>query len=192
MQTSTGTSPRVRRGPRMRESLRIGVVGAALVVIGAGCAGDDRAAGTTPTTTPESTATSRMQPHTSAVHEPVTATSEVRVVRAGTARTAMAGLDSVHCIATAAQTGGSYSFLEIEIPSGSGPPLHQHTADEWFYVLGGTVVFDVGGRSEELRPGDYLHIPRGTQHSVRATSTVHLLAGYAPAGEEERLFCPPS
>jgi polyhydroxybutyrate depolymerase len=132
----------------------------------------------------------RGTPHHRAIHRRTEAASEVRSARAADSRTVMAGPDTVHCLATAAQTGGSYSFLEIEIPAGSGPPPHQHAADEWFYLLSGTVVIDSGDRSVELRPGDYLHVPRGTRHSVKATMAARLLAGYAPGGEEEQLFCP--
>ena len=102
----------------------------------------------------------------------------------------MAGADRVSCLATAEQTGGSYSFLDIQIPAGSGPPPHEHDGfDEFFYVVSGTAEIQVGELSAEIGPGDYFHVPRNTMHSFAATTDTHLLAGYAPGGEEMRLFC---
>jgi quercetin dioxygenase-like cupin family protein len=101
----------------------------------------------------------------------------------------MAGLDTVACLA-AAQTGGTYSFLEIRIPTGSGPPPHQHdTADEFFYVVSGSLEIGIGDLQAEVGPGDYFHVPRATTHTMDATSDTLLLAGYAPGGAEGPLFC---
>jgi quercetin dioxygenase-like cupin family protein len=118
------------------------------------------------------------------------AASEPRIVRAGSSPTTLAGADLVHCIATAAQTGGGYSFLEIEIPAGSGPPPHEHPADEFFYILSGVASIQTGELRGEVGPGDYFHVPRDTPHAITAVEDVRLVAGYSPAGEENRLFCP--
>ncbi len=117
--------------------------------------------------------------------------SEARIARAEGSPTTLMGADLVHCIATAEQTDGGYSFLAIQIPAGSGPQPHQHdSADEWFYILSGTASIQVGEVQAEVEPGDYFHIPRGTTHTIKAVEDVRLVAGYSPGGEEGRLFCP--
>lgn len=94
------------------------------------------------------------------------------------------------CLATAAQTGGTYSFLQIRIPAGSGPPPHQHdTADEFFYVVEGSLAIEIGDVHADVGAGDYFHVPRATTHAIRATSDTLLVAGYAPGGAEGPLFC---
>lgn len=46
-------------------------------------------------------------------------------------------------------------------------PRHVHPdSDERIFVLQGAVRVEVGSRTEVLRPGDYLLIPRGTPHKI--------------------------
>lgn len=47
---------------------------------------------------------------------------------------------------------------------------HQdHT--EIVYVMEGTGVMTLGEETREVKPGDYIFIPKGTHHSVKVTST---------------------
>lgn len=87
----------------------------------------------------------------------------------------------------AADSGGSYSLLEIESPAGTGPNPHVHeTAEEGFYLLAGEATFHVGDTVITARPGDWVHVPRGASHHFTAGPTaVRYLALYAPAGEEQ-------
>jgi quercetin dioxygenase-like cupin family protein len=163
-------------------------VGTGLVAAATGCS---RA----PETISEASPPVSVASHTDTSHaleaRPTYEPSVGRIVRAGSAPTTYAGADQVHCVATARQTGGSYSFLEIEIPAGSGPPPHQHDADEWFLMLSGTAAIEIGDLHDEVSTGDYFHVPRGTTHSIKAVEPVRLVAGYAPGGEEGLLFtCP--
>lgn len=181
------------------------VVGAAVLLVAAGCGGDtseaaerEQAGSTTTSSGQEADTTTTGSDDTEegtgddAPAAEAGGPSEPRVVPAGSAPTVMAGADVVHCIATAEQTGGTYSFLEIHIPAGSGPPPHDHpSADELFYMLSGTAAIDTGGVQAEVGPGDYFHVPRGATHSISAVTDVRLLAGYAPGGDEITLFaCP--
>ena len=44
--------------------------------------------------------------------------------------------------ATAEQTGGAFSVVEAKGSTGTEPPLHYHeNADEFFYVVDGTMTF---------------------------------------------------
>jgi len=63
---------------------------------------------------------------------------------------------------------------------------HVHNVDEWFYVLDGTVDFELEGETSSGQDGDSLWIPRGTVHSFNVTSDVcHVLNGYTPGGFEQ-------
>jgi quercetin dioxygenase-like cupin family protein len=117
-------------------------------------------------------------------------TEEVRVARAADVEPVMVGEDSIYCIATAEQTGGGYSFLEVHVPAGSGPPQHRHdSSDEFFYILSGTASLQAADLRAEVGPGDYIHVPRDTTHAFNATTDMRLVAGYSPGGEESHLFC---
>ncbi|HYI20415.1 MAG TPA: cupin domain-containing protein [Solirubrobacteraceae bacterium] len=67
--------------------------------------------------------------------------------------------------ATAAETGGQYSVMEILAPPGLGTPLHVHyNEDEGFYVLEGSVTITVGDELVELGPGQHAFGPRNIPH----------------------------
>lgn len=52
---------------------------------------------------------------------------------------------SIKFLRTAKSTGGRYLMARVEIPPGSGPPLHAHTGnDEWFYAPEGGIVMLMG------------------------------------------------
>lgn len=170
-----------------RRARRWSVIGAGLVLLAAaGCTNAADGAASDPTTEPPVQAP--MEHDMSAV-EPTYGPSEPRVAHADDSPTMVAGLDTVACLATSEQAGGAYSFVEINIPAGSGPPPHQHHADEFFYVLNGTASIVVGELQAEIGPGDYFHVPRSTTHSITATTDTQMVAGYAPGGEEGPLFC---
>ena len=86
-----------------------------------------------------------------------------------------------------ADSGGSYSLLEIESPADTGPNPHVHeTAEEGFYLLAGEATFYVADAVIDARAGDWVHVPRGVRHHFTTGSTaVRYLALYAPAGEEQ-------
>jgi mannose-6-phosphate isomerase-like protein (cupin superfamily) len=67
--------------------------------------------------------------------------------------------------ATAADTGGRYSLVEITAPAGLQAPLHVHyREDEGFYVLEGSVTIEVGEETVELGPGQHAYGPRDVPH----------------------------
>lgn len=54
--------------------------------------------------------------------------------------------------------------LQIE-PFAAGPPKHIHTGfDETFQVQNGVLTVWVDGEIKKIRPGEVLHIPKGTPH----------------------------
>ncbi|HEX2304618.1 MAG TPA: quercetin 2,3-dioxygenase [Gaiella sp.] len=67
--------------------------------------------------------------------------------------------------ATAADTGGQLTIIEMTEPPGAEAPLHVHyREDEAFWMLEGSATFEVGGETIEASAGDYLFGPRGIPH----------------------------
>jgi quercetin dioxygenase-like cupin family protein len=110
--------------------------------------------------------------------------------------------------ATAADTGGQMTIVEVTEHPGAEAPLHVHYRDdEGFWVLKGDVTFEVGGTTIEATAGDYVFGPRniphrfkvgdggcrmlfiltpgGIEHVIRATSEPAPSRSLPPISEEE-------
>lgn len=78
-------------------------------------------------------------------------------------------------LATAAQTGGAFGLVHMEVAIGHGPPLHIHRAqDEAFWILEGQLTVRCGDEEFAAGPGAFVYTPRGVPHTFR-------LEGDAPA-----------
>jgi mannose-6-phosphate isomerase-like protein (cupin superfamily) len=67
--------------------------------------------------------------------------------------------------ASAADTAGRYTLVEITAPPGLEAPLHVHyTEDEGFYVLEGSVTVFAGDEIVELASGAHAFGPRDVPH----------------------------
>jgi quercetin dioxygenase-like cupin family protein len=67
--------------------------------------------------------------------------------------------------ATAADTGGLMSIVDVTEHPGAEAPLHVHRRDdEGFWVLEGDVTFEVGDTTIEASAGDYVYGPREIPH----------------------------
>jgi quercetin dioxygenase-like cupin family protein len=67
--------------------------------------------------------------------------------------------------ATAADTAGQFTIVEVTCPPGLEAPLHvHHREDEAFWVLDGEVTLHLGDRVVEAGPGDYALGPRDIPH----------------------------
>ena len=63
--------------------------------------------------------------------------------------------------------------LELTVPPGGSPPQHVHdTLDDSFFLLDGEVVVRCGERTIVARPGSYVVLPHGVDHTFRVTSSV--------------------
>jgi mannose-6-phosphate isomerase-like protein (cupin superfamily) len=89
--------------------------------------------------------------------------------------------------ASAADTGGRYTLVEITAPAGLEAPLHvHHTEDEGFYVLDGAVTMQVGEETVELGPGQHAHGPREVPHRFTVgPEGAHMLWVLTPGGFED-------
>ena len=70
---------------------------------------------------------------------------------------------------SAAQTGGSFSLIEVRMKRGTGTPLHRHDLDEeTFIVLEGTLALLADGTRVDAGPGEIVYLPGGRVHAMRA------------------------
>lgn len=89
--------------------------------------------------------------------------------------------------ATAADTGGQMTIIEITEPPGSQAPLHvHHREDEGFWLLEGDVSFEVGDTIIEAHAGDYVFGPRDIPHRYTVGSAgCRMLFIMTPGGFED-------
>jgi 3-hydroxybutyryl-CoA dehydrogenase len=72
---------------------------------------------------------------------------------------------------SAAQTGGTFSLIEVRMVRGCATPLHRHDSDdETFIVLDGALALLVAGARVDAGPGDIVHLPGGEIHAWRVQS----------------------
>jgi mannose-6-phosphate isomerase-like protein (cupin superfamily) len=83
-------------------------------------------------------------------------------------------------------------FEGRDLPHGmSAPPPHIHTTqDEAFYVLEGEYEFLTGEGTVRVGPGSFVHVPKGTLHTLRTVGEMpgRTLVIVAPPGPVERFF----
>jgi quercetin dioxygenase-like cupin family protein len=73
--------------------------------------------------------------------------------------------------ATAKQTGGRYTLVEVFAPDGFASPLHvHHYEDESFWILEGGMTFYVGDQTIKARPGSFLFGPKEVPHAFKVDS----------------------
>ena len=67
-----------------------------------------------------------------------------------------------------ASTDGSYLeyVAEFEIAAGSHLEPHRHNTHEFYYVLKGKALMQIGPEKREIVPGDLVHIPPEAVHSI--------------------------
>ena len=88
-------------------------------------------------------------------------------------------------------TDDAWSMFESRVPSGLAVPLHSHNdQEEWFWVLDGNFLFEVGGEVFRLTPGMSLLAPRQIPHRWKKLndSDGRLLILVQPAGSLEDFF----
>jgi mannose-6-phosphate isomerase-like protein (cupin superfamily) len=88
--------------------------------------------------------------------------------------------------ASAADTAGQMSILELTEPPDMEGPLHvHHHEDEGFWILEGGATFEVGGETIEARAGDFVFGPRGIPHRYSTgPDGCRLLFIFTPGGFE--------
>ncbi len=81
-------------------------------------------------------------------------------------------------------------FEQTGLTPKGGPPLHIHpNQDEWFYVVEGEYLFQVGEEQYQMKAGDTIFLPRKIQHAfVQLSERGKMVVSYLPAGKMEAFF----
>jgi quercetin dioxygenase-like cupin family protein len=95
------------------------------------------------------------------------------------------------CKVSGKDTGGDLCIYDTLRKTKGGPALHRHFyQDEWFYVLRGKFIVEVGGARFSLLPGDSALAPRMISHAFANVGEAEgqLLIAFQPAGSMEDFF----
>lgn len=101
------------------------------------------------------------------------------------------GLKPIDFKVATRDTDGRLFVVENGNSRRGGPPRHvHHGQEEFFYVLEGAYVIEVGERRFELGPGDAVLAARGVPHVWAYVGDGHgrLLITFQPAGRMEAFF----
>jgi len=81
-------------------------------------------------------------------------------------------------------------FEQTGLTPNGGPPLHLHPfQDEWFYVIEGEYLFQVGEDKYEMKTGDTIFLPRDIQHAfIQLSEKGKMIVSYLPSGKMEAFF----
>jgi quercetin dioxygenase-like cupin family protein len=112
---------------------------------------------------------------------------QAKYVPAGNGRAYWGPGDQLRFLITGEETGGAFFMAEGLVPPGGGPPPHiHHREDESFYLIEGALTIQVGAKTLQASPGDFVYLPRGIVHSFRNTGNTdaRMLVTVTPAGLE--------
>jgi mannose-6-phosphate isomerase-like protein (cupin superfamily) len=121
-------------------------------------------------------------------------TSELHVVGAGEDRSAhphSLGFSSILFKVPTSETAGGLFVIEHTHLLPGGPPLHLHLSqEEWFYVMEGEAVFQVGEQRVHLHAGDSVLAPRRVPHTFSSVGTTpsRMIIAFCPAVKMEQYF----
>ena len=82
-------------------------------------------------------------------------------------------------------------ILENTFHAHGGPARHLHTdQDEWFYIIEGDFIMEIGAERFNLRPGDSVLAPRRVPHvwAFAGEGRGRILVTFLPAGRMEAFF----
>lgn len=81
-------------------------------------------------------------------------------------------------------------FEQTGLTPNGGPPLHIHPfQDEWFYIIEGSYLFQVGDEKYQMKSGDTIFLPKNVPHAfLQLTEKGKMIVSYLPAGKMESFF----
>ena len=101
------------------------------------------------------------------------------------------GVSSITFKVTPKDSNGLF-IIENTFHTQGGPARHLHyDQDEWFYVVEGEFILEVGQEKFSLKPGDSLLAPRSVPHVwayAGGTTRGRILIAFMPAGKMEAFF----
>jgi quercetin dioxygenase-like cupin family protein len=101
------------------------------------------------------------------------------------------GISSTDFKVTTRDSGGALFLFEHANDKKGGPPRHlHHNEDEWFYVIEGDYILEVGSNCFHLKAGDSILGPREVSHAWAFTGDTpgKVLIAFAPANKMEAFF----
>ena len=101
------------------------------------------------------------------------------------------GITSIAFKVLSRDTNGELFIIEHSTRQKGGPPRHIHPhQDEWFYVMEGEFLFEVGHDCLTLRPGGSILAPRNLAHAWAFVGDHggKMVISYTPAGKMEAFF----
>lgn len=89
-----------------------------------------------------------------------------------------------------ADTENDIAVMEVTGAINEGPPLHIHLfQDEWFYVIEGEYLFQVGDDKYQMKSGDTIFLPRNVQHAyLQLSEKGKMMISFMPAGKMEAFY----
>jgi len=101
------------------------------------------------------------------------------------------GVSSTAFKVSTEDSAGALFVIEHASRKKGGPPRHlHHTENEWFYVVEGEYIAEIGSQRFQLKPGDSILAPREVPHAWAyvGEGPGKLLIAFAPAGKMEAFF----
>ncbi len=101
------------------------------------------------------------------------------------------GISTLTFKVLAADTAEQLFVVEQTNHRRGGPPRHLHRdQDEWFYVIAGDYIVEVGNKTHHLRPGASILAPRAIPHvwACVGDGQGRVLVAFTPAGHMEAFF----
>lgn len=101
------------------------------------------------------------------------------------------GYSSIQFKVIPRETGDGLFIIEHANLTKGGPPLHLHLhQEEWFYVMEGEVIFQIGDQRYKMHGGDSVLGPRGIPHAFSSVGEKpgRMLIAFTPAGKMEQFF----
>jgi mannose-6-phosphate isomerase-like protein (cupin superfamily) len=101
------------------------------------------------------------------------------------------GFSQIAFKTSTADTSENLFVIEHSNLKPGGPPLHLHLMqEEWFYVMEGEVLFQIGEKRLQLKAGDSVLVPRKVPHAFTAVGVkpAKMLIAFSPAGKMEQFF----
>ena len=98
----------------------------------------------------------------------------------------------IHIHATAEDSGGGYSMVEMVLPPyspGAPPHYHKHMTES-FYVLQGAMDATIGDTNRKIYPGEVAIVQPGVKHSFRNSGgqALRFLLIATPGGHDRFFF----
>jgi|SRR6185503_5346640 len=84
----------------------------------------------------------------------------------------------------------SLSVIQERMPPGTSEQLHYHDrAQQVFYILSGTAIFEVDGQIETVNANQSIHIPPKAKHRIsnNGATDLHFLVISEPKSQGDRV-----